>query len=955
MKNLKISFWIIIIFMILSNNSLVLSQEKSAKLFSSKVDYYNYLAKQRGYKPIESSLQKPTGAEDRKKSVFNVGNVTARIRNSATLGYEKTDGLCYEFPTGSGITYRWTMAPMVGAIVNGQKRVACGTYGAARQHEDEFEPIGGLDAGWADEIGNYGIAASDRPDTWPTSWPTSDPYMPTVGTKGFPGILDGEVVATREMYFAVTDQSENQNDSLNIRIDIWGLQYEDFINEDFIIYKMIVTNIGQDVLEEVYIGMHDDPDTPEQGDAEWTDDFAAFIPQGTDVDGYNDTEDSLLWDFTYLWDGDDKAEGFIPSKVGWIGLKVLETPANPNNPGEPMGLTTLDVFPYSNAPQTPLTEYDQLSSGIKPPDNVTPHPEDWTQTPNTWGPDITYAIASGPFTLNPGESLNFAMASVHGVNKKDLFNNAMLCQTLYDNDYASAEAPPAPAVRAVAGDHSVTLYWDAYPTEDAVYPDGHVGDKLTGNNAFEGYKIFKSTDRGITWGEEIIDVYGTPQGYIPLAQYDLINAIQGESETRRYFYLGDDSGLRHSFTDHNVENGFEYWYAVLAYDRDDGPIPPLENAFKTDAYVENDNVVAVIPRGNIGGFREGEADSSATHTAGNSDIESIPIEIVDAASLTGDRYQITFRQDTVLGKVFTVTNMRTNQVAETHTKEVNDWGFFDEDLDNAPIFDGIKLKITDIDYGAKEITGTSQDYGTNYELFYEDYYDLPPEVDHDYEIEFTSEDYNIYSIWRILGYNEPNDLVNFKLTDVTSGQQICPIWEDRGDYNLIYDYDELILFNHENYGTEPTDYSGYGFYLNVDTTALPVVGDKISIITNKPLSENDIYEFQTTKETYAAVSEADLSKITTVPNPYVVSSRFETGAFGLEKIVQFHFLPPKCTIRIYNIAGDLIQTIDHTDGTSLENWNLQSYNNQEVAFGVYFFHIDAPGIGKHIGKLAVIK
>ncbi|MBE9511776.1 MAG: T9SS type A sorting domain-containing protein [Bacteroidetes bacterium] len=108
-------------------------------------------------------------------------------------------------------------------------------------------------------------------------------------------------------------------------------------------------------------------------------------------------------------------------------------------------------------------------------------------------------------------------------------------------------------------------------------------------------------------------------------------------------------------------------------------------------------------------------------------------------------------------------------------------------------------------------------------------------------------------------------------------------------------------------------------------------------------------------ESYAGLTENDLSKITTVPNPFVVSSRFEVGAYGLEKTIQFHFLPPKCTIRIFNISGDLIQTIEHTNETSIDTWNLQSYNGQEVAFGVYFYHVDAQGIGEHIGKMAIIK
>ncbi|MFW9997776.1 MAG: hypothetical protein ACFFD4_37395 [Candidatus Odinarchaeota archaeon] len=949
---LGFSVFLVLLFATLSYNQNTLPDN-----IKTKAEYHDYLAKLRG---DETSLLKPSGAEDRKRSILNVGNVEARIRNSATLGYDR-DGKCYEFPAGSGISYRWTMAPLVGyKKTDGTPVVSSGAYGAQRGHEDEFEPISGLDAGWSDSpANNYGIAASDRPDTWPAAWPT-DEYMPPIGEKGFPGILNGQPVATRELYFAVTDESNNVSPG-NIRVDLWAIQYEDFINEDFIIFRMIVTNISDETMHDVYVGMHDDPDTPEQGDAEWTDDFAAFIPVGSDVEGYAGDQDTLLWNLAYLWDGDDRVEGLIASKVGWVGLKVLETPEDPNNPGTPLGLTTLDVFEYSNAPQTEFAEYEQLASGIKPPDNVEPHPDDWTQSPNTYGPDITYVFASGPFELAPGEQLNFALASVHGVNKKDLFNNAMLCQVLYNSEYRAAEAPPEPNLRAIAGDHTVTLYWDPYPTEDGVYYNAngeidHVGDKLTGNNAFEGYKVYKSIDRGITWGEAMIDVSGAPRGYIPLAQYDIPNGITGESETRPFFYLGDDTGLKHSYTDNNVENGYEYWYAVIAYDSDDGPIPPLQNAFKKDADLPHDNVVAVVPKGIVSGFQEGAVDS-AIHIEGNCDIDSYPVEVVDPTALTGDNYEITF-SITDDGKTFTITNTTESTIPMAGFLPVENWPFYDADLDNAPIFDGVRLIITDIEYGAKEISGSSENYGINYMLEYFDYYELPPEVDHDYEIEFTSETYEIYSIWRIAGYDEPNSTVNFKLTDLTTGKQICPIWEDDGDYNLVYDNGENIFFNHQEYGVQPDDYSGYGFILTVDTALTdpnPEIGDKITIITNKTITANDKYTFSTTAGSYSQVNKKDLSQITTVPNPFVVSSVYEIGAFGTEKEVQFHFLPPQCTIKIFNIAGDLIRTIEHTNGTSIEKWNLQSYNQQEVAFGVYIYHIDAPGIGEHIGKMAVIK
>ena len=32
------------------------------------------------------------------------------------------------------------------------------------------------------------------------------------------------------------------------------------------------------------------------------------------------------------------------------------------------------------------------------------------------------------------------------------------------------------------------------------------------------------------------------------------------------FYLGDDTGLQHSFVDHNAVNGQRYYYAVVSYD-----------------------------------------------------------------------------------------------------------------------------------------------------------------------------------------------------------------------------------------------------------------------------------------------------------------------------------------------------------------------------------------------------
>ncbi|HPI38830.1 MAG TPA: hypothetical protein PK397_12885, partial [Ignavibacteriaceae bacterium] len=74
-----------------------------------------------------------------------------------------------------------------------------------------------------------------------------------------------------------------------------------------------------------------------------------------------------------------------------------------------------------------------------------------------------------------------------------------------------------------------------------------------------------------------------------------------------------------------------------------------------------------------------------------------------------------------------------------------------------------------------------------------------------------------------------------------------------------------------------------------------------------------------------------------------------------ERVLQFRNLPPQCTIRIYTLVGELIQTIQKDDNGSIASWDLLTNEGQRIAYGVYIFHVDAPGIGEKIGRFAVIK
>jgi hypothetical protein len=153
---------------------------------------------------------------------------------------------------------------------------------------------------------------------------------------------------------------------------------------------------------------------------------------------------------------------------------------------------------------------------------------------------------------------------------------------------------------------------------------------------------------------------------------------------------------------------------------------------------------------------------------------------------------------------------------------------------------------------------------------------------------------------------------------------------------------------------KPVDYN---YKLIFDTTSTLPAGISVTVQVNTkhPIGNADVYEFTTQKTTSEKMTKKSLEDITVVPNPYIVSSPYEKLKFGIERQIQFHKLPKEqCTIRIFNVAGDLMRIIEHTNGTPIDSWDLTTYNGQEVAFGVYIFHVQSD-FGEYIGKFALIK
>jgi hypothetical protein len=142
-----------------------------------------------------------------------------------------------------------------------------------------------------------------------------------------------------------------------------------------------------------------------------------------------------------------------------------------------------------------------------------------------------------------------------------------------------------------------------------------------------------------------------------------------------------------------------------------------------------------------------------------------------------------------------------------------------------------------------------------------------------------------------------------------------------------------------------------------------VNGDKIVLRTTKPFRKGDSYRFEpTVPKVDAASASNSLDRIRVVPNPYIGATTHEaplpagvTSGRG-ERKIDFIHLPPQSVINIFTSRGEHIVTLRHdkdiNDGSV--SWNLKSKENLDIAYGVYFYVVEAPA-GTRSGKIAIIK
>ncbi|MBI2429941.1 MAG: hypothetical protein HYV29_14325 [Ignavibacteriales bacterium] len=529
---------------------------------------------------------------------------------------------------------------------------------------------------------------------------------------------------------------------------------------------------------------------------------------------------------------------------------------------------------------------------------------------------------------------------------------------------------------AVPGNKKVYLYWNDIAEKSY--------DRLLKEFDFEGYALYRSTEPEFQDVKTITDAKGEGKYWKPIKQWDLVNKIKGPDPTGingAHYWRGDDTGLEHSFVDTTVQNGVKYYYALVSYDRGRSPnkldslsgaeggisvsecTKQIQEDFNGTLKFVDINCAVVVPSPQAAGYVPPQIVGSTAQVKQGIGTGSMSVSIVNPNAIAeGITYKVEF--DSV-GK-FPGYGTRSYKVLRDSLGKV-DTLIKKADIYNIPTskpsiaFDGLTVTIKN-DTGIAIIdTATGWAVGKKTNAIMRASLDKSnPSVNgpwpSDYEIQFSS-------TVQDTAFSESGELqINFKVINTTSGYKVKLIVYDLDASGAFSSGDEIQLL--ENYTTILTSKWCYRltYFLPPFNAIPPTDGDKFIIRTTKEFAGGDFFEFKTKSARMDMnLAKNQLDKISVVPNPYVATAQWERRTLYQsgrgDRKIDFIKLPAKCTVRIFTVAGALVKTLQHeatVDNGSL-SWDLISDDGMEIAYGLYIFHVDAPGVGEHIGKFVVIK
>ena len=627
--------------------------------------------------------------------------------------------------------------------------------------------------------------------------------------------------------------------------------------------------------------------------------------------------------------------------------------------------------------------------------------------------DKRLLVNCGPFQLASGDTQDIVAAYVvaQGGDALEsvtrLKSTDVIAQAAYDANFFVAGPPPEPKVDARVFDNRIELIIDLEANRTAAYD---LTDPLGNRMIFEALEVYQffsdnpgNTVRSIE-NAKIIKRYDLNN------QYGAIYSNQPDGTIDKVWDGYDnidpaafaDSGsaiikltiTTDAFNNNEpLVNGTEYYFAVTAF---------ALNHNRVNAYPAG-GADAWIINGNANFLSTNRTAAYLRITPGSSEFKPFKGDI---ASYTGSRH---FHDGNVYFDVVNHDSLKNHEYTVSFSDNGTLWYLFDETMGtmlldrmtfqadspdewNFPIVDGISARVVNVPdkldtalvtSGVSWIVGnpgTSFDTistfndGINFvkfekpnlSTFTNDRY-FPVLLD--FDTTMTGKAYRYRANYNLFSGSNDVRVRAFDISDPNNPRQVNIVYLSNV-VDLNFTAHEVLIMSSDYqadnaYSAAPDSAFRADAYLIMDLRPANANADTIwssefelTVYPNYPNSDLDEYTFST-EEVMASLTSSDrkdlLERVKVVPNPFWGYSfgRYDTSYDN--PILKFIHLDKTATIRIFNLAGQLVKTIEKNSDANEVTWNLRNEANLKVASGMYIAHIEVPGIGSKIVKFALIQ
>ena len=668
--------------------------------------------------------------------------------------------------------------------------------------------------------------------------------------------------------------------------------------------------------------------------------------------------------------------------------------------------------PYTN----PLTNADTKFTLDGDPTRAT----GWNDGVPLPAGDRRIVLATGSFEMALGDTQEVVVALLGAISSDRLRSVSKLkftdqfVQDAYNSFFQVPKPPTQPNVRLVELNQTIVLNWGWDP--ELVAKTESVGSP---GFEFEGYNVYQlpSAEATLSQGTKIatFDLVNGVTTILGIALDEQSGVVLDVP-----LQIGSDGGLQRYITmtrdalrSGPLVNGQQYYFAVTAYSR-----ATSEEAATTTTLESSPQTIICVPQVAPPGItRTHEAPGEVLpveHTKGIGDA-SVWAMVVDPTALQQAAYKVTFNDDAtwslsrggeiLVDREGNISLDESYPIVEGLQVKVGNLVFTNPTTYiSAQVTNDADPEDGDLSlWGDGTLFGFPDGYGST---FWDGGGAGDNRLVRDIEFRFTGvwdadstaivEGGSMATLGGVSGGSGERDIaahpfkpaevsdstgaflqrVPFEIWDVEdpdNPRQLNAVFFDRGadgsrdDGSVVYHQTynmpgrDYITIVHTDY--DPTkiheltdDNTTWVYFFSQGGASVWSTGDVLKItIGNTVVAGEDEFEFSVTAATYSeALAKENVEKINVFPNPYLGVNLAETSRYS--HFVTFSYLPPKANIRIFDMSGTLVRTIEKDDPSQFTRWDLQNQNQLPVASGMYIAHIELPGIGEsRILKLAVIQ